>query len=321
MARAVRGGKHLLEYGAARAGMFLARRSPAALAARALAGLLRVGGRRRIVAPALRHLDLAFGDSIAAAEKRAIVVRMTRNLARAALETARFFEEGPHWIGDYVRADATRERLERAHARGRGLIVVTGHFGNFELIPAWFTENGFLPGGVVSARLANARLDAFVRAARARARVAVFDQGDSPRGLLALLRKGGTVGVVPDQDIDRIAGTFLPFFGRPAYTATGPAALARLSGAPILPAFTEWTGKGYRLSFEEPIDVPRTEDRASDLIAGTRAWAAVVERRIRERPDHWAWFHPRWKTTPERLRRRGRDHLLLEVPSSAGSPP
>ncbi|HET6201986.1 MAG TPA: lysophospholipid acyltransferase family protein [Planctomycetota bacterium] len=312
MVRRARGGKHLLEYGAARAGIFLARRTPAVLAARALSGLLQLAGRRRIVRRSLEHLDLAFGDSIPAAERRRIVERMVGNLARAALESARFFEEGPGWIDGYLRADATRSRLEEAAARGRGVVGVTAHFGNYELIPAWLTSQGYRVG-MVTARLKNPRLDAFVRAARARAKVEIFDQDDSPRGLLRILREGGIAGVVPDQDLDHLAGTFVPFFGRPAFTATGPSSLARLAGAPILPMFTTWTGEGYRISFEEPIDVPRTEDRTADLVEGTRAWTAVFERRIRERPDHWVWFHPRWKTSPERLRRRGRVHLLLEA--------
>jgi KDO2-lipid IV(A) lauroyltransferase len=302
--------RHLAQGLAARATLALARAVPPGALAAAVSFAARTFARRRIVRRSLRQVEAALGATTSPRQRLEIVRRMLEHLGRIVGECARFAREGQALACELVAPDASLSRLEAAAAAGRGVVVLTPHFGNWELMPAWFIANGY-HGVVVANRLANPLFDAFLLAARAKGGVPTVYQDESARKLVRALQGGGVVGILPDQDIDHLPGTFVPFFGKPAYTVTGPAALARASSAPLLPAFLEWEGRRYRLSFEEPIHVPRTRDRDADILSGTRAWTRAFEERIRARPDHWMWFHARWKTTPERLRRRGRERLLL----------
>ena len=124
------------------------------------------------------------------------------------------------------------------------------------------------------------------------------------REILRILKDGGTAGLLPDQDIDKLPGEFVPFFGRDAWTPTGPASVAVTSGASIVPVFIHREGPAqHRVEFQPAIPDPggTKEERV-------RAMTEEINRRfegvIRETPDHWAWFHERWQTTPERLERR-----------------
>jgi Kdo2-lipid IVA lauroyltransferase/acyltransferase len=134
-------------------------------------------------------------------------------------------------------------------------------------------------------------------------------QDESPRKLLRALRDGKIVALLADQDVPRLDGVFVPFFGRPAYTPTGPAALAVASGAELVLAHTLRVGRDrHRLVVTEPIAFDRS-DRDRAILEGTRAWCAMLERVIREHPEQWVWMHRRWRTAPadrpEAARRSG----------------
>jgi len=109
------------------------------------------------------------------------------------------------------------------------------------------------------------------------------------------------VGIVPDQDIDRVAGVFVDFFGRPAFTPVGPVSMALLADVPVFVAFMNWTGEVYRLHLEGPLDFDRSLRPSRAVLAGTHAWTRAFEAAIRRSPGEWWWFHPRWKTTPGSL--------------------
>jgi len=116
---------------------------------------------------------------------------------------------------------------------------------------------------------------------------------------LKVLKSNKLLAIAPDQDIASVSGVFVDFFGKKAYTPTGPVALALLSGAPIIPAFT--VRKNGKLHFltDEPIYVKSTGDRKRDIITYTQRWSDVVEKYIRMYPSQWVWMHRRWKTRPE----------------------
>jgi KDO2-lipid IV(A) lauroyltransferase len=143
---------------------------------------------------------------------------------------------------------------------------------------------------------------------RARAGVLTLDSLRSRRRILEVLRAGGIVGLLPDLDLKRASGIFVPFLGKPAWTATGPAHLAVSSGAPIVTAYVIPEGTRYRLVFEAGVRPDAGAPRRAEIERLTREWSARFEARIRERPELWVWMHPRWDTTPEDVearRRRG----------------
>jgi KDO2-lipid IV(A) lauroyltransferase len=254
------------------------------------------------------HLLLAFAERFSTRERRAIVRAMLRHQARALREVAHYRRADAAYVGRMVEPETGfAERVRELLARGRGLIVVTPHYGNFELIPAWFKHFLGAHGGVVGKRHVNPWFDAEMVAMRARHGIETIYQDESPRKLLRLLDSGGVIGILPDQDIVRLPGIFVDFFGRPAWTATGPAHLGLLAGSPLLPVFLEWRGERYELRSGEPIVPERGGSREDEIRRITTAWTRAFEAAIAEHPDHWTWFHQRWRTTPERAEKRRSD--------------
>lgn len=269
----------------------------APLAARCAPGFLR----RRAEA----QLAMAFPDRYDAKQRRQIVRTMWKHQARAIRELTQYRRGDAKFVGRMVRpAPQFEERMRELQALGRGLVVVTPHFGNFELMPAWFKHFLGAHGAVVGKRNVNPWFDAEMVGMRARHGVETIYQDESPRKLLRILGTGGIVGILPDQDIVRLPGIFVDFFARPAWTTTGPAHLSMLAAAPLVPAFLTWQGDHYLLDIDTPIHPDRDAPRDEEIRRMTNAWTQVFERRISAHPEHWIWYHERWRTTPERAEKR-----------------
>lgn len=242
----------------------------------------------------LEHLALAFGEEMDEAARAEIGHRVFGNLGRVAVELLRAGREGPERIAARVEAPEA-ERVAEA-ARERGAVCVIAHMGNWELLAAVATRH--LPVTVVARRLYFAPYERLAARLRAHVGLRVVYQDESPRPLLRALRGGGLVGILADQDVRHAGGAFVPFFGRPAYTPTAPAALARASGAPLYLAVAPRVDGRYRLLLEGPIETKRGGSREEDVLAATADWSARLEKIIRRYPDQWVWMHRRWRTTP-----------------------
>jgi KDO2-lipid IV(A) lauroyltransferase len=188
------------------------------------------------------------------------------------------------------------EHLRQALSQGNGAIIVTAHFGNWELIPLYLKSLGF-EGGVLARRLRYPEYESFLITMRGARGVPTFARG-SVKAVAKLLRANQIVGMLPDQDVDSLEGVFVNFFGHPAYTPLGPAALSLTTGAPILPCFIIREGARFRLVIEPSLYAPQTTDRTQAMRVLTQTWSDVVESYIRHYPDHWVWMHRRWKTQP-----------------------
>jgi KDO2-lipid IV(A) lauroyltransferase len=182
-----------------------------------------------------------------------------------------------------------------AEAVGKGVLVVTGHLGNFERFGHFCTATGRHIS--VVARDANqSEMQERIAAVRAKTRVEFLSRGEAARPMLVKLRRKEIIGILPDQNSDE---AFVPFFGRPCGTVLGPAVLHQRTGAPILPAFCVRTGVGkYRVIVKEPIDIENQEKDPAAIMANVNA---VLESVIRDYPEQWLWMHDRWKSA----RRRG----------------
>jgi KDO2-lipid IV(A) lauroyltransferase len=188
---------------------------------------------------------------------------------------------------------------ELAHAcrRGEGTVVVTGHLGNWEL----FARIGatLVPTTMVGRRLRSPLADRLVQGARASSGGRVIYQDDDLRAFVRELRSGRALAILPDQDVPRLAGVFVPWFGVPAYTPSGPAALALLTSSPVQPIFLYRRAGRWVLHVGPRRRFARTRDREADVVAIT-AWAmAYEEALVRRFPHQWVWWHPRWRTTPQ----------------------
>jgi KDO2-lipid IV(A) lauroyltransferase len=192
------------------------------------------------------------------------------------------------------------ENFERALARGKGVLFLTGHLGGWEVSSFMHSLHGH-PLHIVMRSLDNVYLDRFMRQYRTMHGNSTVDKDDFVRGLLSAMKKGETVGILMDTNMTPPQGVFVDFFGIPACTASGMARIALRTDAAVVPGFTVWdsTRRKYRLRFDPAIQLIRTGDDDADVIANTALFTKVIEDYVRRYPDQWLWVHRRWKTRPE----------------------
>ncbi len=188
------------------------------------------------------------------------------------------------------------EPVFQAMETGGGVVLVTGHLGNWEVGAACLAARGVAMDVVVQ-RQSNPLADTAIDANRRRLGLNPIDRRSAPKRGLRTLREGGVVGFVPDQDA-RSGGVFVPFFGRPASTHRGPALLALRTGAPLFAATGIRADDGAYDCHVHAINVLRTGDPDDVVARITGAYTDVFERAIRTAPEQYLWHHKRWKTRP-----------------------
>ncbi|MDR3724828.1 MAG: lysophospholipid acyltransferase family protein [Terracidiphilus sp.] len=245
----------------------------------------------------VRNLSLAFPD-LGPEEKEKILRGVYRHLGWQLVEFCRMTRYTPDNLRNWARTEGL-DRYLTAQARGKGVMVITGHLGAWELSSFYHSLMGY-PMSMVIRRLDNRRLDAFVNGIRCMYGNQVIHKDDFGRSLLTAMRKGETVGILMDTNMTPPQGAFVDFFGTPACTGTGLAHIARKTGAAVLPGFMFWepAEKKYVLHFGEEVQIPHTDDVAADILEGTQRCTAAIESWIRRYPDQWLWIHRRWKTRP-----------------------
>ncbi|MCX6338368.1 MAG: lysophospholipid acyltransferase family protein [Candidatus Aureabacteria bacterium] len=245
----------------------------------------------------LANLALAYRQEKSAAERariaRAVFVNLGRNLSELALY--------PRLDDAQFRQLVTmegKEIIDRELRKGKGVLIITGHIGNWELFPSYIIMSGY-SGGVVARRAYYEKYERLLLGLRRSKGFRVFYRDESPKAVLRTLRNNEIIGILADQDVRKLDGVFVEFFGIPAYTPTAPVLIAMTSGAPLVPARIVREGRRHRILVEEPIVLRATGDRKSDLVYNTQQWSRCIERYIRARPEQWVWMHRRWRTRPE----------------------
>jgi len=233
-------------------------------------------------------------------ELRSIERKFYRYVCDLPLETFKTLVFTKQNAIKHCRMNTDTEKLFRNYeAQKKSIIVVLGHFGNWELMAALVTRRGY-PASVVATPVYDPRLDRLLVDARARHGVHTISRGSpsAARHLLSGLRRNAILGMLIDQDTD-VDGVFVPFFGRAAYTPSGPAALALKTGAAVIFGFILREGASrHRLILQGPIELIRTGDPARDIQENTARFTREIEQWIRSHPDHWVWMHNRWKRQP-----------------------
>lgn len=212
--------------------------------------------------------------------------RVTADFMRTGLRT----EEEVNSVEVYG-----REHLDKAYALGKGVMIATAHYGNWERLGHWMSLNGY-PLFVVARDANQSAVTEKMTHLRNLAGSEVVIRGNAARAIMTKLREGRAVGILSDQNN---GDCFVPFFGYPCGTAMGPAVLHLRTGAALLPTYYTWLGPGkYRLDFLEPVsgdDFDRDPERI------TAELSRILETQIRKYPSQWLWLHDRWKSA----RRRG----------------
>ncbi|MEI6634534.1 MAG: lysophospholipid acyltransferase family protein [Chlamydiota bacterium] len=258
---------------------------------------------RRERRKALDNLALAYGGEKSARERTRIARAVFANMGRTMAELALSPRLDAARLHELVSMEG-KEIVDRERKKGKGIIIITGHLGNWEFIPAYFVSVG-LRGGVVARRVYYEKYERLLSRLRLSKGFRVFYRDESPREILKALKNNEVVGILADQDVRKLDGVFVEFFGRPAYTPTAPVLIAMKTGAPLIPARIVREGRKHRIIIDEPIPMRVTGDREADIVHNTQAWSRCIERYIREHPDQWVWMHRRWRTRPEDVARRG----------------
>ncbi|OGC96346.1 MAG: hypothetical protein A2W25_08485 [candidate division Zixibacteria bacterium RBG_16_53_22] len=219
-------------------------------------------------------------------------------LARNAADVIRSQQWDESELADMVREVVGFEHFETAYARGRGVVGVTGHIGNFELLAAWFSSVKRVRLSVIGRKLYDERLDELVIEHRERWGMENIPS-DSPKRVLEALRNGRMLGVLMDLDSSRVAGYFVPFFGHPAKTAAGAIAIGRRTGSPVVPmALFRRPDDYYKIVVLPAFDIPCTDNKEEDIIMALAQCNRALEELINIDPTQWAWIHNRWKSKP-----------------------
>lgn len=289
---------HRAEYaaflGAVRALRGLGARRAGAIGARLGAlGYRPLGVRRAVVE---RQVAAAFPELDHDGVER-IAQAAYRHLGRVTIEAAILPSLGAGAVLESFAEPTGWEHVESARAAGRGMLLVSGHLGNWELGGAYLAARG-LALDVVTRRMGNPLFDAYVTATRTQLGMRVVHDVDAVRSVPRATRAGRAVALLVDQGVAGLASTYVPFFGRPAKTPRGPAVFALRLRVPIIFATPLRRPDGRYQFYFEPVTVEDTGARERDVDATVAGYTAQLERYVRRAPDQYFWHHRRWKHQP-----------------------
>jgi KDO2-lipid IV(A) lauroyltransferase len=245
------------------------------------------------------NLALAFPER-SVRERRRILRASFLNHGRMAAELAHVGRLDPEQIREMVRfEDETWWREHVVLPRETGVLILSGHFGNWELLVYAHGLRGF-PVSMVHRTIANPFVDRWLNALRARAGTRLVRKSGAASGVLRALHERQLLVLPFDQNSTRGLGVFVDFFGIPASTNSGIARLALRTGAPVVPAFIVREGRRARHTVHVlPIMyLERSGDFDTDVQQATQRCSEVFEAMVRRHPEHWLWVHKRWKTRP-----------------------
>jgi len=246
------------------------------------------------------NLALAFPEK-SEAERRRILRESLLNLGRLMAEFCHLYTLTKENIAEHVRlANPEYWRALSNKCKETGALVLTGHFGNWELSGYAHAYYGF-PLHIVHRRLRNPLIDNVIVQVREQCGNKVIRKTTAGIEVFRALKQKAFVVAAVDQNASGRMGVFVPFFSRLASTSSGLAGLALASGVPVIPAFLvrEHGSWQHRLEVLPPVEPVRTGDQEADLRETTAKFTAVFQQIIEQYPDHWLWIHKRWKRRPD----------------------
>ena len=245
---------------------------------------------------ALKNLRAAFGHEKSEAEIRKIARQVFKHFTCAAVEFFYFLSLSREQIDAMIDVEGC-EHLDKALEGGKGCIVITAHYGNWELLARKLVICGYTTN-VIARDSDDPGMTGITTRIRESGGYRVFDKDQPLIGALRALKHNEALGILPDQN--EAHGVFVDFFSRPVPTATGPAVFSLKSGAPLLPAFASRMPNGrYKATVYPRIEFTPSGDEQKDIRDLTALINQAIEREIRSNPSQWLWLHDRWKCSPE----------------------
>ncbi len=251
---------------------------------------LTLPGRRAV---AMDNLGRAFGSERSESQLAQLGRRSFEHLGMNLIEACVFFFRPPSVLLSRVDL-GNPEPVQAAVALGKGVLALTAHYGNWELLAAASALSVY-PLSVVMRPLDDPVVNWLIERFRRRSGVDLIAKSQALPAMRDALRQGRMVGVLLDQNASRTEGVFVPFFGMPASTSKALAVLSLRTGAPVVPIFIR-RGQGGRHYVWADLPIPAPE--TGDVTDYTAAFNRSIEAAIRQAPEQWFWLHRRWKTEP-----------------------
>ncbi len=248
---------------------------------------------RRIVIDSLTH---AFGRQKNRFEIRILAKRVFMNLVLIIFEIGWSLSMDEKQLRKYFKIDG-RSNIKNAYEKDKGVLALTAHFGNFELLAVIGAMIKY-PLSIVVRPLSFKSLDLFFVELRTRFGAKIIPKQRSFRAILRSLERKEMVVLLMDQNVDWYEGVFVDFMGRRACTNSGLALLALKTQAPVVPAVLIREKTGFRAEFGPEIPLIKTGDRRKDVELNTLQYNRIIEDIVRRYPEQWFWVHQRWKTKP-----------------------
>jgi len=250
---------------------------------------------------ALGNLRASFGSEKPTREISRIARGAFQNLVRIAVVFLRFPKLNKDNIDRMVSIKG-QARLDRALSEGKGVIFLTGHLGNWELVAPTLALNRYHLNFLFQ-EIKNRRINGLVMRYRASIGAKAIPKGVAVRNILRALRRNEVVAILADQDAGT-RGIFLEFFGRLASSPQGPIVFALATGAAILPSFMVLQGNGrYELTIGKSLKLKVTGNKREDIVTNLTKFNKILESQVRRYPDQYLWLHRRWKTQPQKAQR------------------
>ena len=249
----------------------------------------------------MRNLEIAFPEKTVA-ERAQILAGTFENLGRVLGELSqvkKLTREKLAEIVDFDLDDESKAIYAKNKAENRGVLITTGHLGNWEMLVLSFAAL-YEPISYLARPLDNPKIDDILTNLRTRFGNNPINKTNSAMLAIRLLREGGILGILSDVNAHPKEGVFVPFFGVQACTTSGAAMLAIRSDAMIFPVFCVWdrSVKKYKIVHGSLLMPSKTGDLKHDIVETTAAYTVEIEKIIRAYPDQWMWIHKRWKTRP-----------------------
>ena len=253
--------------------------------------------KRRIKA-SLDNLRYVFGERMSEGELVELNGRIVAHFAQMLFEAPHILRLNRTNLNRYVIFE-NEEAFRQAMEKQKGIFILTAHFGNWELMSAAIALRFNVDGAVVVRPADFAPADMLLTRLRSRFGTGIIQKRRAMKKLLAAKKENKVIGILLDQNVDWYEGVFVPFLGKPACANKGLALVALRTGSPVIPAFSVRQADGrYRIIFENEVLLKRTGDKTKDTEENTALFMQIIEKYVRENPDHWFWFHKRWKTRP-----------------------
>lgn len=244
----------------------------------------------------LQNLKIAF-PNLGTGSIREISLNVFESLGKNAVDAVRLPKMSWEEIQKITKVEGI-EHLEKAYSQGRGVIGVTGHIGNFELLAAYVSLRGYKLSAI-GRELYDSRLDELLIKNRQKMGVQNIYSTAGVKEVIRVLNSGRMIGVLIDQDTSRVKGIYVDFFGRKARTPIGPVVLALKLDVPIVPMAVIQTREGnYKIYVQEEIKPLAGKTKEENIYYLTQKCTEFLEQVIRGYPDQWVWMHKRWLRSP-----------------------